>query len=328
MLDIKFYKLIYNEVRQLNDIKVKNHWKIIGKKSGYYCCLHDMKSKLLKEYPNFDYEAYVNNNSDLKMMNEIKAIHHFLTNGKNENRIYYKKTIREIQNNTIRYVSGGRLGDFIFQLSIINEIYLLTGKKGILYIANIGDHFIFPLTQTYNELNNIVTKQVYIESFSIYNHHLYDLNLSSWRGTMDYNHSWKTIFESAYHFPWGNHQWLYLNKNEKYKDLILVFSSQQRVNKTFNYNELNKFNKKIYFVTMSQTEYNDFMKKKKLNYELMLFNNLEEFWIAINSCYLFVTNQSSPACVAMALFANTYILLYDKPSIKIDILHDNIKIIK
>ena len=40
----------------------------------------------------------------------------------------------------ILYVSGGLLGDFINQLSVINEKYLETGRKGILYIAPHGDN--------------------------------------------------------------------------------------------------------------------------------------------------------------------------------------------
>ena len=42
---------------------------------------------------------------------------------------------------SVIYISGGLLGDFFHQLSIINENYIKTNKKGILYIADIGDTF-------------------------------------------------------------------------------------------------------------------------------------------------------------------------------------------
>ena len=38
----------------------------------------------------------------------------------------------------ISYIAGGLFGDFFHQLSVIKEKYMQTGKKGILYIANIG----------------------------------------------------------------------------------------------------------------------------------------------------------------------------------------------
>jgi hypothetical protein len=37
----------------------------------------------------------------------------------------------------IKYTSGGRLGDFMNQLSVINENYIKSGRKGMLYIGYI-----------------------------------------------------------------------------------------------------------------------------------------------------------------------------------------------
>ena len=37
--------------------------------------------------------------------------------------------IMRSKKNVVTYISGGKLGDFIFQLSVINEIYLITKKK-------------------------------------------------------------------------------------------------------------------------------------------------------------------------------------------------------
>jgi hypothetical protein len=82
---------------------------------------------------------------------------------------------------SIIYISGGLLGDFIHQLSIINEVYIKTKKKGVLYIANIGDTFRNGLDKTYNDLYEIVILQEYIEDFKIYNNEKYDIDLSIWR---------------------------------------------------------------------------------------------------------------------------------------------------
>ena len=64
----------------------------------------------------------------------------------------------EFDNKTpIIYISGGLLGDFIHQLSVINENYIKLGRKGILYIANNigGDNFTFGLQQTFDDTYNI-----------------------------------------------------------------------------------------------------------------------------------------------------------------------------
>ena len=82
---------------------------------------------------------------------------------------------------SIKYISGGLLGDFIHQLSIVNELYIKTNRKGIIYIANIGDNFRNGLEKTYSDLYDIVMLQEYIEGFKIYNGESYDYNLSEWR---------------------------------------------------------------------------------------------------------------------------------------------------
>ncbi len=230
-------------------------------------------------------------------------------------------------NEYVKYISGGKLGDFIFQLSIIYEIYLLTKKKGILYITNIGDKFTFSLEKTYSDIKDIILKQEYIKIFTIYNNEEYDINLSKWRENININNTWYDIFKKTYNVEWGCNKWLYLDKNDKYKDMIFIFSSLTRVNKKFEYEQIEKLNKKIYFITMNKNEYDKFILKTKKKYELLLFTNLNDFWIAITNCYLFVSNQSSPLCVAIASYTNTYMLLHDNDEIKLNNF-DNIKIFK
>ena len=56
----------------------------------------------------------------------------------------------------IKYTSGGRLGDFINQLSVINENYIKTGRKGVLYIGYTGDSFSNKVIGTYKDTYNII----------------------------------------------------------------------------------------------------------------------------------------------------------------------------
>ena len=67
------------------------------------------------------------------------------------------------------YISGGKLGDFIHQLSVIKYNYDNFGKKGVLYLANIGDNFSLGLERAYNDTKDIILKQDYILDYQLYN---------------------------------------------------------------------------------------------------------------------------------------------------------------
>ena len=69
----------------------------------------------------------------------------------------------------ISYLSGGLLGDFIFQLSVINENYIDSGKKGILYLSNKGEAFRNNIEDTFKDIYNIIKNQEYILDFKIFN---------------------------------------------------------------------------------------------------------------------------------------------------------------
>ena len=109
---------------------------------------------------------------------------------------------------SITYISGGLLGDFFHQLSIINENYIKTNKKGILYIANIGDTFRNGLQKTYDDLCEIVFLQEYIEDFKIYNGEIYDINLSFWRNYVSGNTRICNVIKNIYDVEWGIHKWV------------------------------------------------------------------------------------------------------------------------
>ena len=106
------------------------------------------------------------------------------------------KNIRHVfEFKPIVYISGGLLGDFVHQLSTINENFLRSGRKGILYMANIGDAFRFGLSRTYEDMVPIVSKQIYIKTYAIYNNERYDVNLSDWRHSkLLYKTSWDKLF--------------------------------------------------------------------------------------------------------------------------------------
>ena len=101
--------------------------------------------------------------------------------------------------NLIRYLSGGKLGDFIHQLSVIQENYIKTGIKAILYISNTEDHFTFGVERAYNDIKKFILAQPYIHEFKIHNGEQYDINLSDWRyNTLLFHVNWHELFKSQY----------------------------------------------------------------------------------------------------------------------------------
>jgi ADP-heptose:LPS heptosyltransferase len=211
------------------------------------------------------------------------------------------------------YISGGLLGDFIHQLSIINENYIKYNKKSILYITNtVGDPFRFGVQKAYEDTYNFIIKQPYIEEYKIYNGEQYDVDLSLWRSSnMLYQSSWKTIFEPIFSVQWGSNQWLTYHKDEQYKNKIIINISISRFPDHINYNEvLSNYPKEdVIYVTQNIDDYNHFLYKTGINLPVFIVPTLEEFVIIINSCYLFIGNLSSPLAIAHALHKQNITLL-------------------
>jgi len=205
------------------------------------------------------------------------------------------------------YISGGKLGDFIHQLSIIKYNYDNFGKKGILYLADIGDKFLLDLEKTYNETKDIILKQPYIYDYQIYNNQKYDINLSKWRSNIiiNTNLNWKQIFKKTYDVNWASTKWIdNLEKDISLSNTILLTHSRTRYNNNIDFNIITNLleqNNKIYFICFDINEYNDFIIKYKIIIPVILCNNILEMAIKINSCKLLIGNLSSPLSLSFAL---------------------------
>jgi hypothetical protein len=210
----------------------------------------------------------------------------------------------------IVYISGGLLGDFVHQLSTINEIFLRTGRKGILYMANIGDAFRFGLSRTYEDMIPVVSKQIYIKKYAIYNNEMYDVNLSDWRNSkLLYTTSWDNIFFNTYNVKWGIHKWINVPVDDKWKDTILVSTNSYRPTYNIDYAELFKnHGKNIKFVMLDANEYNCFKSNFNIDHvDVYSPFSIYDLCIAINSCKLFIGNFSAPLAFAYAMHKTTVV---------------------
>ena len=217
----------------------------------------------------------------------------------------------------IKYISGGLIGDFIYQLSVINEKFYLTGRKGIVYIANTGDKFIFGLQKAYDDLFNIVSKQRYIYEFKMFNNETIDINLSIWRQNLEYtlnnNYSFYETHKFNYNVEWGNHPWIQCETDQTWSNKIIISTSSRRFmtpEQILSFIEIikDKIDECI-FVSFEIKEWNFFCKEIGLDIPLYLINNFEELAIIINSCKYAYLSLSSPQAFANSLHKEHICLL-------------------
>jgi hypothetical protein len=302
----------FNFKRDIGIIKKANHNIHFGIGGQFVFSIFFAKN-IIHYYPITDNKDINNlvDNPNLKKYNLFKNIIDFsnyidcnLGSQLNTSTLKTELDTRTRNDNCLSYISGGRLGDFIFQLGIIHANYLTTGKKGILYISNIGDKFVKGVETAYNDTKEIVLKQNYIEAYKIHEGEKYDINLSSWRDvvfTKELN--WIDLFKGHFNINFGIQKWIeFIPINNELTDKILISLSLQRENTHINLKEYlsNYDESKLHFVCLDIDEYTHFVNKTGLNLPYTHCNNLIDLLISINSCKLFIGNFSAPLCVALS----------------------------
>lgn len=205
----------------------------------------------------------------------------------------------------ITYVSGGRLGDFLHQLSVVQEKFLATGQKGRVYLTDRGDSFRFGAARAYQDLQSIVSSQDYVDSFSIYADEPFDVDLSAWRQSpFLYSGNWLTVFDSTYDVRWGSHKWLTLPESPEYANATLIglsYSPGRHPQPKLDWSFLEKLPNAL-FVTDSEEELDRWRGVAGSRIPTKVFGSLQEFYCAIHSCKLYIGNLSSPLAAAVAAY--------------------------
>jgi hypothetical protein len=204
----------------------------------------------------------------------------------------------------ISYYSSGRLGDFIYQLSVIHENFLTTGKKGILYISDAAEPFAHGARRAYEDTKTYISALPYIAEYKLHQGEHYDVNLSSWRSSpLLFKAHWNTIFNQVYNVEWGKNPWLFSTKDARFEDKILIHCSTLRwpgrvdFHKLFEGVDMNN----VLFITQNKAEHTHFCNATGLSLNLYIPNTLDEFICAVNSCVRFIGNLSSPSTYAYGL---------------------------
>ena len=284
---------IYNKIAEL-------HYIALNYDNVSFETPHIEIIKRIFNIPTFIYDStHSNNTIELELYEIPETI----------NRDYFELT-------PIHYLMGGMFGDFIQSLSVINEIFYKTGRKGNIYLSNKGDYFRFGIENTYNDTYETLKMQKYIKNYSIYKNNIINIDLTSWRDDLipllnnNTICNWNFVYNKNYNIDWGKHKWLDAPINDKYKNTIFINTTSYRWGNTLNFNTLNtKYDNEIIFIGTDITQYNHFINTTKLNIPFYECKTFTELCILINSCKLFIGGLSGPLTIAHAFHKDRIISL-------------------
>lgn len=208
----------------------------------------------------------------------------------------------------IRYLAGGRFGDFIHSLSVVNEKYLQTGHKGIVYLSEAWSEFASGLETTYRDTKDIILRQDYIHSYSIHNGEEYDVDLSEWRNCDYISRSYPFTMYDYYNVYWGCNKWLcHIPQDHKWHDKIVVWTIESRFPYSLKWGRFFEMERKCVFISYKKQDYDYFCSKTFLRMPFYQLQSFDEMCVILNSCQCFVGSYSGFLSVAFALHTKCFI---------------------
>lgn len=209
----------------------------------------------------------------------------------------------------IRYITGGKLGDFVHSLSVVNEKYLETGQKGIVYVnehMRQGGGFAYPLEIAYQHLKEIVDRQEYIHSFLIHQGEEYDVDLTEWRECDYVSRSYPQTMKDLYSVPWGKHPWIQnIPWDMRWADRTVIWTIESRFPQAIKWARF--LHENPIFISFEKKDYDYFCQRTHLNIEFYSPRSLMELCIILRSCQQCVASFSGPLAIAFGLHAPCFI---------------------
>jgi|LakMenEpi03Aug12_release.lakeMendotaPanAssembly.Ray.scaffolds.fasta_scaffold237533_2 hypothetical protein len=204
----------------------------------------------------------------------------------------------------ITYLASGLLGDFIHQLSVVNENYRACGRKGIVYMTDSIEPFRWGVVRTHEDISPFLKKQSYIQDVRIHDGSMCDVNLSTWRSGFDYHtDSWHTIFNRHYGVSWSETPWFKTDEPSDYANTVFISTSPNRWwTEPFDHEKLiNTLGPDVRFLASDRSNYDHFVATTGLHLPLVLTPSFTDLVNAIQGCALFVSTLSAPLSIADAL---------------------------
>ena len=207
--------------------------------------------------------------------------------------------------NCISYISGGRLGDFFHQLSVVYDYYLKTGKKGIIYLDDTkGDRFAYGASKALDDTREIIILQPYIEDVRLFGGESIDIDLTLWRSYIFRDKSYSEVMDMIYNVEYGKKKWLLnIPTDPKWSDMTIIntvdYRFPDRPNDIVFFNSLDW--SKTIFVSFSSEQHKSFVHYNKIDIPFYCPKNLMEVCIILNSCKMVAGSISAFMSIATAL---------------------------
>jgi len=202
------------------------------------------------------------------------------------------------------YLLGGKLGDTIHSLVIPSYIYSQTGEKADLYLSTHGDGFTTGIYNTFLELAPMVLAQPFVSSFQIYHGERIDVRLYEFRNSPKlFNRAWTDVYFSTFLpdiDPPKDFAWI-VNPIEQFEGVIVNRSIRpwgEYTNSRW-WDLLEEHLGNIKFLCTDIAQWEKFPLKALV--PPLVTHHLQETFNAINSCKLFIGNQSSPLAYASSI---------------------------
>lgn len=203
----------------------------------------------------------------------------------------------------IRYLGCGQLGDFIHQLSVINEKWLSTGRKGVLYISNRDCPFRNSLSSTFHDTYETIKSQPYIEDYKIWSGEPYDIGLSDWRQRPDiYDaHTFRGTFKLFYGVEWAKTPWLDVPIDKRWENTVFVSVVYYRPPVNIDFHKIfSLYTTDVMFITNTIDHYDYFYRTYELELPVYMPKTFSELCSALRSCKLFAGSLSAMLSIATA----------------------------
>jgi hypothetical protein len=217
---------------------------------------------------------------------------------------------------------GGKLGDFLHSMYAVKHLTKLHNTKAHIHLYDIG--WELGIETAHRELSELMLRQDYVESVSIltdyelgtefnspvrvYNKKLLDegfFDLGDYiRSPWLYKACWTELYSNTFQFPiTSEYAWIEHNKiDERLVNKILIHRRYNpiRLNPLFPYEQIiNEYGEHLVFVASSDKDYEAFPYKDVIPF--VKVSLLDDWFTAVNSCFMFISNLSSPTAMAHAL---------------------------
>lgn len=192
--------------------------------------------------------------------------------------------------------TSGKLGDFI-QTLIVAKYYSKFDKIDLFY----GEQFLEGLDwfRSFSNLEKVTNRQPYINGFNLYRGENIDINLTDFRFDIDLNNLGVTdLFKKVYKIK-EDIIFIDTDKNEQYSNNIIIHRSRFKNNENFPWRFIiDKYKDDIIFISDNKEDFDNF---KYDGIKFLKTENIYDASIIINSCKMFIGNESMPAVLAHSL---------------------------